>query len=256
MSEGTKTMTCSYQALCDDFYVSVRVGLKLDLAYNRETFLHFFEQVGKCFPGMCKMHRCEDQAIVLEEDRDEHSHRWLRIERDCLRFGHFNPPDLAGLNRLAEFVLEHAPYHLSLSTIDLDVLELVFGFDLEYEGNQDEVVVDALLGDHPLAVLLNDAGHTPLEFQPNFGIALDEGCSRQAYFEVKTRTSAYAVRSKEYDKDPLSVYMTLQQYWGADGSLALGPAYADLMALAEELADGHVVPLLLAPLTRTIASRR
>jgi hypothetical protein len=235
--------------------VAVRLNLKLELTYARETVLHFFDQVRKAFPQMSALHRHEDEALMLDEGRDRESYRWLRLEKECIRFGHFNPESMDEVHRLAEFILEHAPYHLSISEIDLDSLEVTYGFDLEYDGNHDEIVADALLSDHPLGGLL-DAGVAPIEFQPNFGITLDSDCSEQAYFEVKARTSAYSVRTGEFDKEPLSIYVIVRKYWGYGPIDGLQTQYTKLSATTEELADAKAIELLLNPLAKAIASRR
>jgi len=68
-------------ATCDDFYVSNRLFLKLDLAPSRETVLHFFDQIRKEFPSMIRMRRREDEVVILEEEAGEKTaRRWIRIE--------------------------------------------------------------------------------------------------------------------------------------------------------------------------------
>lgn len=251
------TMSNDFGTVCDDFYVSCRLFLKLDLALERETVLHFFDRVRKDFPGMQKFRRREDGCLVLEEDPGPGvSRRWMRLEPNSLRFGHFAPPDVGAVRKLADVILEHAPYHLTFSELDYDHLETVYGFDLEYRGNHDQLVAETLLSDHPLGqfVLGEDSAHV-IDAQPYFGMALTPECDVQAYIETKSRTSTYEVRTGEYERQPLSVFLTLRKYWIVGQDKKLSDAAAALFDRADELAADRVVPLLVDPLAQAIASR-
>lgn len=250
-------MSTDFATFCDDFYVSCRLFLKLDLALERETVLHFFDRIRKEFPGLVKFRRREDGGLVLEEEANEgESRRWLRLESGSLRFGHFGPPDLDSVRRLADVLLEQAPYHLTLSDLDYEHLEVIYGFDLEYRGNHDQLMAETFWSDHPPGqfLLSEEAAHA-IDAQPYFGMALTPECDLQAYVETKSRTSTYEVRTGDYARQPLSVFLTLRKYWNVGTDRGLAETAAVLFDRADELATNCVVPLLVNPLAQAIASR-
>ncbi len=250
-------MSTDYTQFCDDFYVSCRLFLKLDLALERETVLHFFDRVRKDFPDLQKFRRREDGCLILEgvPTHDE-SRRWIRLEPNSLRFGHHGPPSVEAVRNLANVILEQAPYHLTFSELDYDHLEIIYGFDLEYRGNHDQLVAETLWADHPLGqfVLGSDAAHA-IDAQPYFGAALTEACDLQAYIETKSRTSTFEVRSNEYERQPLSIFLTLRKYWNIGADAKLVDVANNLFDRADQLAGAKVIPLLVNPLAQAIASR-
>ncbi len=250
-------MNAGFGDVCDDFCITTRLFLKLDLPLERETVLHFFERIRKEFPKLSKFRRREDGCLILEEDPGAGiSRRWLRLEPNSLRFGHFGPPDVATAKAMSDIVLEQAPYHLTFSDIDYDHLEVVFGFDLEYQGNHDELVAETLFADHPLSgFLLGDDARHVIDSQPYFGIGLTEECDLQAYIETKSRTTTFEVRTAEFERQALSVYLTLRKYWLDDQEGSLTDVAASLYDRAVELAAEKVVPLMVSPLAQAIASR-
>lgn len=244
-------------AVYDDFYVNCRLFLKLEMKPDRETVLHFFDRIRKEYPGLRKLRRREGGCVVLEEEADERgSRRWIRLDTGSLRFGHFAPPDTQQVQRFGELILSQAPYNLSFSEIDYDHLEVVYGFDLEYRGNHDQLVAETLLGEHAAGGLLfgADAAHI-IDAQPYFGVALSPECDLQAYIEVKSRTTTYEVRSGTFENEPISVFLTARKYWGVDVSMTLVDALHSLFGVAEELATEKVVPNFVNPLAAAIASR-
>ena len=141
-------------ALCDEFYVGTRLYLKLELRPSRETLLHFCEQLRRAFPGMSRFRRRNDRTVVLdEEEPTQGSRRYLRLAPDALRFGQFNPPNPAALTAFARVLFAYAPHHLSLSDLDYSSLEIVYGFDLEYRGNHDELVAQTLFVSNKASML-------------------------------------------------------------------------------------------------------
>jgi hypothetical protein len=250
-------MSMPFSALCDDFYTSTRLFLKLGLAPSRETVLHFFDALKREFPTLRKLRRRDDGGLVLEEDANEEgARRWIRLEEGALRFGSYNPPDIRAARRLGERVLELAPFHLTLSELDYDHLEVVYGFDLEYRGNHDQLVADTLWRDHPLSALLgDDTVHHAIDCQPFIGMALTEDCDVQAYVEIKGRTSTFEVRTGRYESQPLTVYLTLRRYFGFGEPESLIESHDRLTSLAQEWAAERVVPLIVNPLAQAIASQ-
>ena len=43
--------TNPFSAFCDDFYVNMRLGSQLALPNGREQLLHYFERLGRDYPG-------------------------------------------------------------------------------------------------------------------------------------------------------------------------------------------------------------
>lgn len=243
-------------AVCDDFYVSARLFLKLDMKLERETVLHFFDRIRKEYPGLSKLRRRDGDCLVLEEEANEQgSRRWIRLDAGSLRFGHFAPSDTDDVRRFGELILNQAPYHLSFSEIDFDHLELIYGFDLEYRGNHDRLVAETLLGEHAASGFLygDEAAHI-IDAQPYYGIAMSPECDLQAFVEVKSRTTTFEVRSGNFENEPISVFLTTRRYWGVEHP-ALVDALGMLFDVAEELATDKVVPNLVNSLAAAIASR-
>lgn len=251
-------MSFPYGGVCDEFHISTRLFLKLDLALQRETVLHFFDSVKREFPGMRKLRRREDETLILEEDVDENGQRrWLRLEAGALRFGVSNPRGSDAMRRFGDVVLEMAPFHLTLGELDYDHLEVVYGFDLEYRGNHDQLVADTLFPEHSIVNLLADERSTPvIDCQPFIGVALTPECDVQAYIDIKSRTTTFEVRTGQYEPQYLSVYLTLRKYWGFNDAPSLVESHRDLLERAEELAGNRVVTTIINPLAQAIASQR
>lgn len=244
-------------AVCDDFYISSRLFLKLEMKLERETVLHFFDRIRKEYRGLKKLRRRDGNCLVLEEEPDERgSRRWIRLDQTSLRFGHFGPSDVEDVQRFGELILTQAPYHLSFSDIDFDHLEVLFGFDLEYCGNHDRLVAETLLGEHAAGgFLFGDQTAHIIDVQPYFGIALSPECDLQAYVEVKSRTTTFEVRSDTFENEPISVFLTTRKYWGVESSTTPVDALRTLFEVAEQQATDKVVPNFVNPLAAAIASR-
>jgi len=225
---------------------------------SRETLLHFFERIRRAFPALHRLRRRDDGALVLDEEGPESqaSRRLLRVDGHALKLGYYSPPSIEAVDQFATLVLEQAPHHLSLSDLDFEHLEVAIGFDLEFRGNHDELVAEALFSDHPLLNALAADGQHVIDCQPFFGIALSADCELQAFVEIKGRTSAFEVRSGEYEPTPLSVYATVRRYWTPGRVEDLAAAHRGLLRQAEQLASARVVPHVVQPLAEAIASRR
>jgi hypothetical protein len=248
-------MSNAYSSLCQDFYVNMRVNSQLNLPHGRETVLHFFERVQKQYPSMGQFRRYDNGDLSLEEDRDNGSYRWTRLESRRLVAGHVNPPSLDDALSLHRFLLELAPYHLGISPLEIEHLEVLFGFDLSFRGNHDDIVAESLLADSPLACLLAEPGARAVDAQPSIAVALSEDCLLQARIEVLTRTDSQQIRSGEYSDDEISIYLTVRRYWGDRPRQPLAAIFADMFALADDLATRRVVPGILRPISSAIASR-
>ena len=245
-------------AVCDEFFVSSRLFLKLDMTLERDTVLHFFDRLRKEYPSLKKLRRRDPATLVLEEEPEDEdgSRRWVRLDPGSLRFGHFCPPDIETVRRFGDLILNQAPYNLSFSEIDYDHLEVVYGFDLDYCGNHDALVAETLLGDHAASgFLMGDQAMHIIDTQPYFGIALSPECDLQAYIEIKSRTTTFEVRSGSFENEPISVFVTTRKYWSAGQPQSLVETLGNLFDINTDLATEKVVPNLVNPLAAAIASR-
>jgi len=246
-------MATSFGALCTDFYVNTKLSLKMDLPSERETLLHFFDRVRKTYPEM-KRFRRYDGEIALESSRRESQYSWLAMRRNSLRSGDVNPDTMESAHKLHRTILQTAPYHLTITPLDVDCLEVMFGFDLECGDNHDALIHQALYQDAPLGRLTDVENARLIDVQPVFGIALDEDGSRQAYFEAKTRPRSRRGSSKAYRGEPISILLTLRQYGPIDHVDELLPLYDDLAAQADTLVTDRLIPDMLMPIARLITS--
>jgi hypothetical protein len=242
-----------FTSLCDDFYINMNLGTEMELPANRETVLHFFERVQKTYPTMRNFF-CRDKGdFVLEEDKDNGNYRWCTIEPRRVCSGQVNPESIEEAMKQHELVLELAPYLLSVSPLDCEALDLLYGFDFTYRGNHNQLLAEALGVNPALERMLDIPGSTVINCEPSLTIALDEECRVQFRVSVETRTSAYQVRTGEFPEEQLSVYVTARQY----GSLPAEQTYVEtlkrLQQICQEMIDSYVVDHVLSPLARTIS---
>ncbi|MGO8752269.1 MAG: hypothetical protein ACLQNE_40540 [Thermoguttaceae bacterium] len=244
-----------YSSLCDDFYVNMNLSTEMELPTNRETILHYFERVQKTYPTMRNFY-CRDRGdFVLEEDKDKGAYRWCTIEPRRVCSGQVNPDGIEGALEQHRLVLELAPYMLSVSPLDCEALDLLYGFDFTYRGNHNQVVAEALGVSPSLECMLEVPGATVINHEPSLTIALDEDCRLQCRVSVETRTNAYQVRTGEFPEDQLSVYVTARQYGSLSPDRSFGDTLDRLNQICQETIESHVIENVLRPLARTIAMK-
>jgi hypothetical protein len=256
-------MSSSYRALCSDFYVNQKISVKLDLPRGRETILDLFERVRREFPTMASFKRYRDE-LALESPQSDEPHRWLAVRANTIRSGAVNPTTFDEGYGLHRCVLEVAPYFLSISPLDIEYVELLYGFDLAAPGNQDAIVADALLAGSPLGELLDVEHATTIDFQPLIGLLLHPAAAPgglrsaegvEAHLEVKTRSGAAPIsRDDEGIAEPISVYVTLRRYEPVTNLKALASVFRTLAEHAEHLIEAHALPGLVAPIRRAITA--
>ena len=242
-----------YQSFSDDYYINLNLNTEMDLPQSRETVLHYFEQIQKKYPTMRNFYARERGEFVLEEDKEGGSYRWTTVEPRRICSGQVNPDTPEQAFRQHELALEVAPYALTVSGLDCESLNVMFGFDFTYRGNQSELLVEALGVAPALERMLDIPGTSVLGSEPSLQLALDDDCRTQCRLSIETRTAAYHVKTKEYPEEQLSVYFTTRRY----GSLEPGETYVNAMRqLADrcvELIDEYVIDNVLRPLQRAIA---
>ncbi|MBN2580200.1 MAG: hypothetical protein JXB10_14520 [Pirellulales bacterium] len=242
-----------FHSLCDDFYVNVNLSTEMELPANRETVLHFFEQVQKTFPAMRNFHCRQQGDFVLEEDKERGSYRWCSIEPRRVCSGRVNPEQIDDAMQQHKRILELAPYALSVSPLDCEALDLLFGFDFTFRGNHHQLLAEALGVAPALERLAERPGAKIIHVEPSLTVALDDECRRQCRLSVEARTNAYQIRLDDYPEEQLSVYLTARQY----GSLSSGTTFVKtldhLLEICDEMLENHVIEHVLQPLARTIA---
>lgn len=248
-------MSHPYSAFAEDFYVNMRLGSQLPLPSGRETLLHFFERIQKQYPTMSRFRKNDNGEFNIEEDRSGPSYRWASLEPKRLSSGHVNPETVEESLKLHTNLLETAPHYLGISPVEIDYLDVLFGFDLEFTGNHDDIIAESLLRESPLTCLTEEPGAKAVDFQPTVTVALSDDCRLQARIDIVTRTNSYQVRTGEYSDDVISVYLILRRYWGDRPREPMEQLLVKMADRADQLCQAHIVPKVLRPISSAIASR-
>lgn len=239
-------------AFCSDFYVIQKLGLKLEAPEGRENALEFFDRVRKTFPRLGNFQRTEGE-VALESNSGEREWQWVALRPMSVRSGHVNPASMADAYQFHKAILDVAPYFLSISPLNISMLEVVFGFDFETELDKDAVVFDALLANTPMAGLVDPSQERIGEAQPALAITLGERGDMQAVFEVRTRPAVPSPADR--GDDPISVLLTVRKF-GPLGSLEeLKGAFGAVIGHAEMLAEQRVIPNLVMPIHEVLQAR-
>lgn len=239
-------MTASYGAFCTDHYVNLKLGLKLELTRSRDTVLSLFERVRRQYPGMSEFRKYTDE-LALESPTGDAPHRWLAVRASSVRSGVVNPSAALEAYRLHEMVLDVSPYFLDISPLDIDYVEVLYGFDIAAGGNHDAVVAETLLGGSPLAGLFDLGQGMPIDCQPLVGLTLGDGT--EAFFEVRTRPDE---QRGDRRGEPISVYLTLRRAGPINELKELGRRFREMTERGEELVERGVLPVLVNPIRNGI----
>jgi hypothetical protein len=244
-----------YNCEADDFFINVNLSTEMQLPNNRDTVLHFFEQMKKGFPELRNFYTRENGELVLEGDKEKNQYRWVAIESRRLCSGHINPETLEDAYRQQEMVLDLAPPLLTISLLDCEALDVMFGFDFTYEGNHDEVVAEALGVGDAFEGFFEIPRSQVINYEPSITVALDEGCQLQCRISIETRTNAYQVRMEDFDDDQITVYFTVRQYWGNGPDMSFLESFRRQRQIGEDILQSSVIPKIVRPLAQVIASR-
>jgi hypothetical protein len=242
-------------SLSDDFYVNMNLSTEMELPGNRESVLHFFESLQKKYPTMRNFYSREKGDFILEEDKEQGHYRWSTVEPRRLCSGHVNPANIEDALEQHRLVLELAPYMLSLSTIDCEAIDLLFGFDFTYRGNHNQLVAEALGLSPALEGMLGSPDATVVNYEPTITLALDEDCRMQCRLSIETRTNAYQVRTGDFPEEQLSVYVTARRYGGLAPHMTYVETLDSLARICCDTIDQHVADNILQPLARAIAAK-
>lgn len=242
-----------YHALCDEFYVNLNLNTEMDLPQNRESILHFFEQIQKRFPRMTNFYARDKGEFCLEEEKDGGRYRWISTEARRLCSGSVNPESFEDAVEQHQAILELIPYELSISHLDCETLNFTMGFDYTYRGNQNALLAEALGIMPAMEKLAETSGSSILGYEPSIQLALDDECKTQCRLSFETRTTAYQIRTGEYSEDQISVYLTVRRFDSLASDEQFGDELARLAGLCEKIADEYLIEHVLQPLQKTIA---
>ena len=243
-----------YFGAADGFHVNVHLITQMELPNNRDTVLHFFEQMRKGVPELRHFFKRENGDLVLESEKVRESHRWLAIQPRRLCSGHLNPESINDAFRQHELLLDLAPHLLAISTLDCEALEIMYEFDFHYDGNHDEVVAEAIGVGHGLEGLIEIPKSQVVKFEPSLILALDESGEFQCQLLIENHTSSTSPRGREFIDDQISVYFTVRRYWGNDPDATFLESIRRQRVLGEELLEQSIVPRIVKPLAQAIAS--
>ena len=244
-----------YEPFADDYYINLHLNTEMELPDNRETVLHFCEQMKKRFPDLTKFSVRDNGDMVLEGDKEQESYRWVAIEQLRLCSGHVNPGSPEDAYDQHEIVLDLAPHLLSISLLDCEALDLMYGFDFTFEGNHDEVVSEALGMPNALERLIDDARIHLINYEPTVTFALDDARKLQCRFSIETRSNPNPSRTSTQPDDQLSVYFTVRRYWGQGNETSFLHAFHELRRHGEDLLAERIVPKIIRPLAQVIRSK-
>jgi hypothetical protein len=260
-------MRNEFSSYATDFYINQRLNLKMDLSMRRDTVLSFFDRVRRDIPEMDRFKRYTDELALESRPTAEvvpgitggPAQQWVAVRKTSVRSGSVNPDSSDAGYRLHRLALESAPYYLDISPLDVDHLEVLYGFDMMAPGNHDTIVFNALYAGSPLASLvegLQGKGDHPVrvvDCQPLLGLALPDDSDIQAHFEVKTRSGSRQGRSGgDFREDPISVYLIVRKYGPFENMKDLETVFRQLTTKGEHLLDSVVLPRLLGPIRDAI----
>lgn len=244
-------MPSSYRALCSDFYINSKLNVRMELPTNREPVLELFERTRRSYPAMNAFRRYKDE-LALESAPNATPHRWVAIRNASVRAGVVNPTNADDMYSIHRDTMETSPYFLSISPLDIEYIELLYGFDLNATGNHDAIAANALLAGSPMAALVDAAGINILECQPTLGMKLADEDGFEVHFEIKTRSKGK--KPTEPNPEPISVYLTLRRFDPVTDLTELNTQLNDLIERGQNLVDEYALPNLLMPLREEIAS--
>jgi hypothetical protein len=209
----------------------------------------------KAFPELRNFYRKDSGDFVLEGDKEQPSYRWLALEPRRLCSGYVNPECSEDAYKQHEQVLDVAPHLLTISDLDCEALDVMYGFDFNYLGNHDELVAEALGLGSGFEGMLEVRGGQVLNYEPSITLALDETCRLQCRLSIETRTTAGHVRTGEFPEEQISVYFTVRQYWGAGPERTFVQSFRRQREMGEQILQERIIPRVIRPLAQAIASR-
>lgn len=246
-------MSTSYAALCSSFYVDMKLGVRMDLPARRDTILDFFERIRKERPKLDRFRRYRAE-FALESPQSAGQQEWVAIRKTEIRSGYTDPTALTDAYALHRLVLSLSPFYLTINPLDVECVELVFGFELDASANHNQIVAEALLDGSPLAAMLDDHAWKPVDVQPIVAMTLADRPDLRAQVEVKTRTGSKEIRADRYREEPIAAQLILRRSLNLRDVTHLPDVLSDLARIGEKLVEDKMMPCVIQPLRQAIAS--
>ncbi|MBN1972345.1 MAG: hypothetical protein JW787_01805 [Sedimentisphaerales bacterium] len=247
----------SFNLLCDDLYLDMYINTELELPTERDTILAFFERIRKKYSSMGCFYKRENNEFCLEEDRERSQYRWVCLETDRIGSGVVNPSEFEMAYEQDRLVLDLIPYMLSVSSLDIDSLDVTFAMDFDCSDNHDEVIAEALLSQSSFNCVLDLPGAKPIGVSPTIVVALSSDELTQARISIESKTGVYCPKKKEQTIDEaISLSCTIRQYPETFEKFDLIKSFNHQCRIAEELMIEKIIPGIVLPLTETIAQKR
>lgn len=197
--------------------------------------------------------------------------QWVGVRRTSVRSGSVNPSSTEDGYRLHRFLVSQAPYFLDITPLDVDQIELLWGFDLPAIGSHDAIVFNALYHGCALASLADPRAPrssplAPVDCQPSLAFALSPSGDLQAQIEVKTRSNARAAKPSEgafgpsgfsgsgAREEPISVYLVVRKLGPFKDIDDLPDILRQLESHGEDLLEERVLPKVINPLREAIVT--
>jgi len=244
-------VTSFFSSLCSDFYVNQKISLCVDLPKVKESASELFDRVRKEIPEFDRLRPFENE-LAMETSEIDGQYQWVSLRPRSIGSGSVNPVQIEEAYHLHRLLLELVPYYLSVTLLNVEYIELVFGFDLPARENRNEVVMRSLMGNTPFASLVDAEGEPLLDVQPRLGFALNEACDLQAFIEVKTRTSAAEAASQLFQDEPITVFLTVRRNGPLHSSDDFISTFGTLAGHIEHIAEHRVIPDIVVPLHQAI----
>jgi len=249
-------MSNSYAALCDEFYINTRLGTQMKMSTDRATIVSFFERMQRLYPNMVNFHQdARHGESSIEENREGNSYRWMSLEPNRLSSGFLNPDDTADAYKYNKSVLETVPYYLAVSPVDLDYLDVLWGFDFQCKGNHHELIAEAILGESPMGRLMDGSGCKGINFELSGIVSLSEDARTHARVWIEPRTTPNQVRSGDFPDEMVSLYTIIRQWSGGRRLPDLHELHGELIELGEKFIEERVLPGFVSPIRDAIARR-
>lgn len=259
-------MTTSYGAICTDFVFETALAVKMPLPSERDTVMHFFERVKKTIPTMDRFRKIKNELILetarhYDEETGEPAqedgvfdspYRYLSLRERLLRCSVVNPSSIEDAIKQHDLIIKNAPHFLGISPLDIDSFETTFVFELEANGDHDEIVKSALFDGSPLGLAL--ANVRMIELQPLFSFALSRDGRVQCSISVETRRKSRRGGTSRYASEPLRVALSLRRLAPFHSLEDLAQTLPSLFKSAEQLAQDRLIPHILTPISRQIAA--
>jgi hypothetical protein len=243
----------AFREYSDTFYVNMSLSTETESVPQRETLLNFFERLRKQFPTMRNFYAREKGEFVLDSEKESGSYRWVTVDAKRISSGFVNPPSLEAVMQQHRFVLELVPYLLSISNLDCESLSLMYCFDFNYRGNQNELVGEALGLPAAFERFSREDSPRIIGYEPAILFSMEKECRTQVRLSIDNRTTAFHVRTGEYPEDQLTVILTARHY----GSLTMEDSFCStldrLATVNEKLVEEFVAENILSPLRQAIA---